>query len=435
MAASTISNSGGPGSSTQLSPMTIKVRDKIIEQFANQPLDEINNSLKKLLANEEDEQKRLGVLAARVFILRQRIVGLSGNTAKPVLSAKSPKTADLAAGGEAPDTEWTRLRIIKDCEVNGVRFPKSFVIDVKSGDALKLIEAGNAERVDASEAEPASPITSDKQSVPAAEIQDEVDTSQDAAMVLDDDLAETAAEMHDISLDSEPATEVSVEAEAESDNADADDSETDFIAQLAAQEIPEDDDPDSVDLSESDLALDGDITAAAALEPADEAETPQSAEAGPENKAETVPVIEAPSAEDVTAALEALGASDDDTTAGELAVPVAADDDALSGDADTGDADTGDADTGDADTGDAEPENSDDDAEPSDADAADADSLAAATAIKPDEIAALLGETVAKSDADKPASWFEAQQNAEAKDRDNASQGDTTEEGDDSEPR
>ena len=420
MAASTISNSGGPGSSTQLSPMTIKVRDKIIEQFANQPLDEINNSLKKLLANEEDEQKRLGVLAARVFILRQRIVGLSGNTAKPVLSAKSPKTADLAAGGEAPDTEWTRLRIIKDCEVNGVRFPKSFVIDVKSGDALKLIEAGNAERVDASEAEPASPITSDKQSAPAAEIPDEVDTSQDAAMVLDDDLAETAAEMHDVSLDSEPATEVSVEAEAESDDADADDSETDFIAQLAAQEIPEDDDPDSVDLSESDLALDGDITAAAALAPADEAETPQSAEAGPENKAETVPVIEAPSAEDVTAALEALGASDDDTTAGEPAAPVAADDDASSGDADTGDA---------------ELENSDDDAEPGDADVGDVDSLAAATAIKADEIAALLGETVAKPDADKPASWFEAQQNAEAKDRDDASEGDTTKEEDDSEPR
>ena len=422
MAASTISNSGGPGSSTQLSPMTIKVRDKIIEQFANQPLDEINNSLKKLLANEEDEQKRLGVLAARVFILRQRIVGLSGNTAKPVLSAKSPKTADLAAGGEAPDTEWTRLRIIKDCEVNGVRFPKSFVIDVKSGDALKLIEAGNAERVDASEAEPASPITSDKQSAPAAEIPDEVDTSQDAAMVLDDDLAETAAEMHDVSLDSEPATEVSVEAEAEaeSDDADADDSETDFIAQLAAQEIPEDDDPDSVDLSESDLALDGDITAAAALAPADEAETPQSAEAGPENKAETVPVIEAPSAEDVTAALEALGASDDDTTAGEPAAPVAADDDASSGDADTGDA---------------ELENSDDDAEPGDADVGDVDSLAAATAIKADEIAALLGETVAKPDADKPASWFEAQQNAEAKDRDDASEGDTAKEEDDSEPR
>ena len=79
MAASTISNSGGPGSSAQLSPMTIKVRDKIIEQYADQSLDAINESLKRLLANEEDEQKRLGVLAARVYILRQRISGLSNH--------------------------------------------------------------------------------------------------------------------------------------------------------------------------------------------------------------------------------------------------------------------------------------------------------------------------------------------------------------------
>ena len=88
MAASTISNSGGPGSSTQLSPITIKVRDKIIEQYADQSLDAINESLKRLLANEEDEQKRLGVLAARVYILRQRISGLSNNSDKAILAAK-----------------------------------------------------------------------------------------------------------------------------------------------------------------------------------------------------------------------------------------------------------------------------------------------------------------------------------------------------------
>ena len=149
MAASTISNSGGPGSSTQLSPITIKVRDKIIEQYADQSLDAINASLKRLLANEEDEQKRLGVLAARVYILRQRISGLSNTDGKVILAAKSPTTANLDAGSVQADTEWTRLRIIKDCEVNGVRFPKSFIIDVKSADALKLVEAGNAEPVDA----------------------------------------------------------------------------------------------------------------------------------------------------------------------------------------------------------------------------------------------------------------------------------------------
>ena len=46
MAASTIPNSGGPGSSVELSPVTIAVRDKVIEKFADQPLDEMNNSVK-----------------------------------------------------------------------------------------------------------------------------------------------------------------------------------------------------------------------------------------------------------------------------------------------------------------------------------------------------------------------------------------------------
>ena len=61
MAASTIPNSAGPGSSVELSPVTIAVRDKVIEKFADQPLDEMNESVKALLSKEEDEQKRLGV--------------------------------------------------------------------------------------------------------------------------------------------------------------------------------------------------------------------------------------------------------------------------------------------------------------------------------------------------------------------------------------
>ena len=65
MAASTIPNSAGPGSSVELSPVTIAVRDKVIEKFADQPLDEMNESVKALLSKEEDEQKRLGILAAR----------------------------------------------------------------------------------------------------------------------------------------------------------------------------------------------------------------------------------------------------------------------------------------------------------------------------------------------------------------------------------
>ena len=76
MASATISNSGGPGSTIQLAPETIRVRDAVIERCENQTLEQMNEFVKSLLANETDELKRLGVLAARVFILRQRIHNL-----------------------------------------------------------------------------------------------------------------------------------------------------------------------------------------------------------------------------------------------------------------------------------------------------------------------------------------------------------------------
>ena len=133
MAASTIPNSGGPGSSIELSPVTIAVRDKVIEKFAGQPLDEMNSSVKALLSTEEDEQKRLGILAARVYILRQRIMSIAEGDPERVVTSASPKPKDLAgeeatdAGGDSETTtsEWTRLRILEDCEVNGVRFPEN----------------------------------------------------------------------------------------------------------------------------------------------------------------------------------------------------------------------------------------------------------------------------------------------------------------------
>ena len=67
MAASTIPNSGGPGSSVELSPVTIAVRDKVIEKFADQPLDEMNESVKQLLFKEEDELAEATRDVARIF--------------------------------------------------------------------------------------------------------------------------------------------------------------------------------------------------------------------------------------------------------------------------------------------------------------------------------------------------------------------------------
>ena len=108
MAASTIPNSAGPGSSVELSPVTIAVRDKVIEKFADQPLDEMNESVKALLSKEEDEQKRLGILAARVYILRQRILSIAEADPDRVIFGTSPKPKIRSA--ESVDTGETGNR-------------------------------------------------------------------------------------------------------------------------------------------------------------------------------------------------------------------------------------------------------------------------------------------------------------------------------------
>ncbi|MDC2981278.1 hypothetical protein OA007_01055 [SAR116 cluster bacterium] len=278
MAASTIPKSGGPGSSVELSPVTIAVRDKVIEKFADQPLDEMNNSVKNLLTHEEDEQKRLGILAARVYILRQRIANIAGGEQDRVVTSASPKADDLmppdtnatdGATNDAETSEWTRLRILDDCEVNGVRFPKTVIIDVKSEDAEKLISSGKAELA----AEDPAPSTAE------------------------------SAPSNDQTADAE-----TTDSQAGSDRADDNDAVTD------APEVARTTDNYENDSGESD---DDPSALSAALEdepaPKTEAEEPQKPEeeaSGAEPEPTSEAILETPSAAEVTAALEALSGND-----------------------------------------------------------------------------------------------------------------------------
>jgi len=278
MASSTIPKSGGPGSSVELSPVTIAVRDKVIEKFADQPLDEMNTSVKNLLTHEEDEQKRLGILAARVYILRQRIANIAGGEQERVITSASPKAEDVmpsdanatdGANNDAETSEWTRLRILDDCEVNGVRFPKTVIIDVKSEDAEKLISSGKAELV----AEDPAPSTSE------------------------------AAPSNDQTADPE-----TTDTQAESDRADDNDAVTD------APEVAHTTDNDENDSDESD---DDPSALSAALEDEPAAETeveepqkPEEEALGAEPEPTSEAILETPSAAEVTAALEALSGSD-----------------------------------------------------------------------------------------------------------------------------
>ena len=386
MAASTIPNSGGPGSSVELSPVTIAVRDKVIEKFAGQPLDEMNSSVKALLSTEEDEQKRLGILAARVYILRQRIMSIAEGDPERVVTSASPKPKDLAgeeatdAGGDSETTtsEWTRLRILEDCEVNGVRFPKTVIIDVKSADAERLVENGKAELIE--ESEPAQAVS---------EAEAELEAAPEAGI---DPPAEDAAPS---------ATETQPEDEAA-----ADDQPEEATAEPAADAELSDteaDDPSAMleALSDEPSAESDALSNEAANESViNEQEDSSSGEA----------VIEAPSAAEVTAALEALGAGSSDNAGDDNedekaqdAADVAAELAALSSTSDA--SDNADETSGDA-------------AEV--AAALEAASAAMAAGPSNTDITDLPAAGAEQDDAgsEKPAGWFEAQQNAEAAKRD-----------------
>ena len=382
MAASTIPNSGGPGSSIELSPVTIAVRDKVIEKFTGQPLDEMNQSLKALLAKEEDEQKRLGILAARVYILRQRILNIAKADPDRVVTGASPKVEDLASDEHASPSEietsaseWTRLRILEDCEVNGVRFPKTVIIDVKSADAERLIENGKAEIIE--EGEP----------------------------------AKTPVE-----TDAEPVSEVSAnspaEAETQSDNSTpADEQPEDALSELTAEAdktTKEASDPSTMLEALSDeLATTDDVSIDKVVD------EPVVAEQEESDSAEAV--IETPSAAEVTAALEALGAGGGEDTAASKS-DEAADDDAADVAAELA------ALSAVSDASDGSDKASEDAAEV----AAALEAASAAVAAGPSNTdfsdlpaaGAEQDDHEEADDGDKPAGWFEAQQNAEASKRD-----------------
>ena len=157
-----LQNGGGPGSSISLAPETIRVRNALIEKFTDEPLDEMNQFMNTALAAEKNELRRVGILAARIFLLRTRISNLRDFNRDPSLTDISQINAgELNLGGATIDTadagdndgteigeDWGRLKMTSPGEVHGVRFLSGAIIDAKPEDAEKLIQAGKAVRVD-----------------------------------------------------------------------------------------------------------------------------------------------------------------------------------------------------------------------------------------------------------------------------------------------
>ena len=162
MKSATLTYGAGPGSTITLTPETVKVRDAIIAKFADKSLAELNNFIDTALSTEGDDNKRLGILAARVYILRMRLQNIasfnrdpSQNTLSEITPASlthgentAPKGSDQnTANNEGSDEtyqEWNELTITEAGEINGVRIPKGVTITVGIEDARRLIETNKA---------------------------------------------------------------------------------------------------------------------------------------------------------------------------------------------------------------------------------------------------------------------------------------------------
>ena len=154
-------NRAGAGSSILLSPEIVAIRSKLIEACNGKTFAETIEFLKQLLDKEEDEQKRLGILAARVLVLRQRVSHIQEKEDASHSSQFIARNQNLNVDDEEKyldhephaeeDTSWVRLRITENSIVKGVRFPKGVIVDVHNEEADSLIEAGKAEIIESIE--------------------------------------------------------------------------------------------------------------------------------------------------------------------------------------------------------------------------------------------------------------------------------------------
>ena len=153
----------GNTSPSKLAPETIKIRNALIEKYADQPIEELNSFLQSALEVEKDELKRLGLLAARVYILRQKVLSLKAfirdesieSLTIPNLALTEQILLDETANSDIDVNseniaagEWQSLQMIEPGEVNGVRFFPGTIINAKALDAEKLISSGKAIVID-----------------------------------------------------------------------------------------------------------------------------------------------------------------------------------------------------------------------------------------------------------------------------------------------
>ena len=214
-------NRAGAGSSVLLSPEIVAIRTKLIEACDGKTFADTIEFLKQLLDKEEDEQKRLGILAARVLVLRQRVSHIQDKEDASDMSQFVALTQsvvddddkDIEDEADASDDEsWVRVRITENSIVKGVRFPKGVIVDVHHEEADALIEAGKAEVIESSEEK------NDAEAEAEAEVEAVANTEVETEAEVDA-VANTEAETEtEAEADAVANTEAKVDAEPDSED-------------------------------------------------------------------------------------------------------------------------------------------------------------------------------------------------------------------------
>ena len=249
MKSASLSHGAGPGSTITLTAETIRVRDAIIEKFSDKSLPELNSFIETALGTEQDENKRLGILAARVYILRMRMQNIASFNRDPSQTSLSEVTpTDLMRGkasqpageeasgdGNIPEEayqEWNELTVIEAGEINGVRIPKGVTITVGIEDARRLIETnkavfakGTPEAGEAAEAAraiqpendaPENNTEIESQAEDIAEASTEEAGTEETQQTAEAQIAETGSPEADIKADADtPAEAIEASPEAE----------------------------------------------------------------------------------------------------------------------------------------------------------------------------------------------------------------------------
>ncbi|MBL81571.1 MAG: hypothetical protein CMM80_03345 [Rhodospirillaceae bacterium] len=270
-----------------MSPTSIRVRDAIIEKFIDKSLDELNNFLISALDTERDESKRIGILAARVYILRTRvskIIEFNQNSMIPAVEAITPQ--ELVDNSEnsdetvindedLPDSadhfeEWNELMTIEAGEVNGVRIPSGVAITVGRDDAARLIETGKAKLISeegpAEKRETEQPVTLDAPEMQEMDTESEADSSEQLPVERTEEMStdETETELENTVEDSG----VSATDTTESDG------EKNLQMTSPAEDTPSSDDDDAKAETDQEFTVEDSGMSAAKTSPAHDTPPP-----------------------------------------------------------------------------------------------------------------------------------------------------------------